>query len=302
MARKYARDNRGRFASGGSGATARGGRLKTASGNKRATQTMKAAGTGGVIKGRTARTVAGEKAMAKMGKRGPSGRDVRVDRKLKELASVSPGVSKVITEGLRPFTPKNVNGVVVAARLEKMNKEGRLSGLNGQQMRRAQNAFNRGRFTASVAPQSFASQERIRLAGKQLSQIANGAKSSGTQSASNGGGKKSKPATAPKTGAKLDAFQRSEAKYAKRKYGVRSTVTNPGRKSRRAPRVTTSTGGRIAVTGRSRSQIRSTYRAKIADLGSAASRSNNIKATVTGTQGGLFGVGTTLKRYKAGKR
>ncbi len=41
MARKYTRDNRGRFASGGGGATARGGRLRTAGGNKRATQTMK---------------------------------------------------------------------------------------------------------------------------------------------------------------------------------------------------------------------------------------------------------------------
>lgn len=40
MARRYARDNRGRFAGGGGGATARGGRLKTAAGNKRATQTM----------------------------------------------------------------------------------------------------------------------------------------------------------------------------------------------------------------------------------------------------------------------
>lgn len=43
MARKYARDNRGRFAGGGGGATARGGRLKTAAGNKRKTQTMKSA-------------------------------------------------------------------------------------------------------------------------------------------------------------------------------------------------------------------------------------------------------------------
>jgi hypothetical protein len=38
MARKYARDNRGRFAPKGAGATARGGRLKTASGKKRETQ------------------------------------------------------------------------------------------------------------------------------------------------------------------------------------------------------------------------------------------------------------------------
>ena len=53
MARKYARDNRGRFASGGGGATARGGRLRTAAGSKRKTQTMKAAGAdnAGVIKG-----------------------------------------------------------------------------------------------------------------------------------------------------------------------------------------------------------------------------------------------------------
>ena len=56
MARRYSRDNRGRFASGGGGATARGGRLKTAAGNKRKTQTMqaggaKAAGTVGKPKG-----------------------------------------------------------------------------------------------------------------------------------------------------------------------------------------------------------------------------------------------------------
>lgn len=42
--RKYARDNRGRFAS--VGATARGGRLRTAAGNKRATVTVKAKGGG----------------------------------------------------------------------------------------------------------------------------------------------------------------------------------------------------------------------------------------------------------------
>jgi hypothetical protein len=44
MARKYARDNRGRFAAKGTGATARGGRLKTEAGNKREGQTIKAAG------------------------------------------------------------------------------------------------------------------------------------------------------------------------------------------------------------------------------------------------------------------
>jgi hypothetical protein len=50
MARKYSRDNRGRFASKGTGATARGGRLKTAGGNKREMQAIKAAsGPAGTI-------------------------------------------------------------------------------------------------------------------------------------------------------------------------------------------------------------------------------------------------------------
>lgn len=67
MARKYSRDNRGRFASGGGGSTARGGRLRTAGGNKRATQTMKAQGAGGagVMKGAVKRDLG---AMAKVGK------------------------------------------------------------------------------------------------------------------------------------------------------------------------------------------------------------------------------------------
>jgi hypothetical protein len=43
MARRYSRDNRGRFAGSGGGATARGGRLRTAAGNKRKTQTMQSA-------------------------------------------------------------------------------------------------------------------------------------------------------------------------------------------------------------------------------------------------------------------
>jgi hypothetical protein len=57
MARRYSRDNRGRFAGGGGGATARGGRLNTASGNKRKTQTMQAGGAkaAGTIKGKVKR-------------------------------------------------------------------------------------------------------------------------------------------------------------------------------------------------------------------------------------------------------
>lgn len=58
--RKYSRDNNGRFASTGTGATARGGRLKTASGNKRATQTTKAAAAkpSGTVAGKVKRNPA----------------------------------------------------------------------------------------------------------------------------------------------------------------------------------------------------------------------------------------------------
>ena len=59
MARRYARDNRGRFAS--VGATARGGRLATASGKKRETQTKEIEGkrpAGTIGKNRTAKPAA----------------------------------------------------------------------------------------------------------------------------------------------------------------------------------------------------------------------------------------------------
>ena len=58
---------------------------------------------------------------------------------------------------------------------------------------------------------------------------------------------------------KLDAFQRSEARYAKRKYGVRSTISNPGRKSQRSPRRALQTGERVPITGRTRKQIQRSY-------------------------------------------
>jgi hypothetical protein len=78
MARRYSRDNRGRFASGGGGATARGGRLRTAAGNKRKTQTMEAKGAKiastigkpkglnpGAIKSKPASTVAKKRVLVK---------------------------------------------------------------------------------------------------------------------------------------------------------------------------------------------------------------------------------------------
>ena len=102
MARRYARDNRGRFASTGSGATARGGRLRTASGNKRATQTMRAAGAGGVIKGRTARTVAGQKVMAKLAK--PKVRRSQEAQAIRALARVQTRAKALNNQA---YTPKS---------------------------------------------------------------------------------------------------------------------------------------------------------------------------------------------------
>ncbi len=84
MARKYARDNRGRFAPKGAGATARGGRLKTASGKKRATQTMQAGGAkpSGAIKGRVKRDLG---AAGKIGKAKPAAAAARLKRSGKKI-------------------------------------------------------------------------------------------------------------------------------------------------------------------------------------------------------------------------
>jgi len=77
MARRYVRDNRGRFAT--VGATARGGRLRTASGGKRATQTGRIKGavpSGTIRSGRrnakpaaAAAPASGKSALARTGKR-----------------------------------------------------------------------------------------------------------------------------------------------------------------------------------------------------------------------------------------
>jgi hypothetical protein len=70
-----------------------------------------------------------------------------------------------------------------------------------------------------------------------------------------------KPSTqsAPVSGPKLSAFQRSDAKYAKRKYGVRSTISSPGRKSQRSPRRALQSGQRVPITGRTRKQVQRAY-------------------------------------------
>lgn len=100
--RKYTRDNNGRFASTGTGATARGGRLKTAAGNKRKTQTAKMTGS------KTASTVAKPKSLnagtlkpkaattAKLGGRlNPANKALRAaDRKFFSTIQKEKGISK----------------------------------------------------------------------------------------------------------------------------------------------------------------------------------------------------------------
>jgi hypothetical protein len=117
MARRYSRDNRGRFASGGSssggggkvGATARGGRLRTAVGNKRATQTTKAAAAkpSGTVAGKVKRNPA---AAGKIGKQAKpqsqvsSARQAATDRlKIKTATRRKLSADR---ESVIPSTPK----------------------------------------------------------------------------------------------------------------------------------------------------------------------------------------------------
>ena len=114
MARRYSRDNRGRFASGGTGATARGGRLKTASGNKRATQTTKAAAAakpGGSIAGKVKRNpaAAGKIGQAKAataaklgGRLNPAKKAFRAaDKKFLNTIQKEKGISKAASDARR---------------------------------------------------------------------------------------------------------------------------------------------------------------------------------------------------------
>jgi len=120
MARRYSRDNRGRFAPAGSGATARGGRLKTAAGNKRATVTAKVSGgrPAGTMKGKIKRDpgAAGKvgqgKAAAKPASKSKTDLQVmqQADRMMGKLAKrqASIQVDKVgLNEGLRQVRRNN---------------------------------------------------------------------------------------------------------------------------------------------------------------------------------------------------
>lgn len=122
------------------------------------------------------------------------------------------------------------------------------------------------------------------------------------------------PAATPKPAArpaapksfKLDAMQRSEAAYAKRKYGVRSTISNPGRRSRRGRMVTTSSGARVMTTGRTRSQAGASQarrtRRLLTDMNSSGSRVRRVKKLPQMNVFGGADVGTYLKPAAKGPK
>jgi len=137
MARKYARDNRGRFASRGGGATARGGRLKTASGKKRATQTMQAGGAkpSGAIKGRVKRDPG---AAGKIGQSRPTAPKATKTRKkgisFDKVARISGRVNDVTNAARNKSGVKSLNAVEVGVRAKAFltRKAGGMSGMVGK--------------------------------------------------------------------------------------------------------------------------------------------------------------------------
>jgi hypothetical protein len=92
MARRYTRDNRGRFSS--FGATARGGRLATASGNKRATQTAR------ISSGRGAGTIAKPKGLQPQSSRSlRTGVAINRQRSINEKIGKGPDLAQVNIRG-----------------------------------------------------------------------------------------------------------------------------------------------------------------------------------------------------------
>lgn len=107
---------------------------------------------------------------------------------------------------------------------------------------------------------------------------------------------------------RLSAFQQSDARYAKRKYGVHSTISNPGRKSQRSPRRALQTGERVPITGRTRKQIQRSYAKTITNklfdnynrgLTRNAGPKLRIRKQPLYDQFSLFGGSKTVSRTKA---
>jgi hypothetical protein len=137
MARRYSRDNRGRFASGGTGATARGGRLKTASGKTRATQTMQAGGAkaSGAIKGKVKRNpdaagkVGKAKAVAKPANKQRKTRQQKAEQTARiqataTKASTNPAVSKsrALRNEQRAIRARKLNAIYKSPPIVEMSR------------------------------------------------------------------------------------------------------------------------------------------------------------------------------------
>ena len=134
MARRYARDNSGRFASAGTGATARGGRLRTAAGNKRATVTTKASGgsPAGTMKGKVKRDpgAAGKAGRIKTAAAKPAAGSLAANKieMAKGRASVMQGRKDAQNQRLREVNAKikEAGPNAGAYRLEKLQIQNRL--------------------------------------------------------------------------------------------------------------------------------------------------------------------------------
>ena len=155
MARKYTRDNRGRFASSGGGATARGGRLKTAAGNKRATQTMTAKGAGGP---------AGTIAKGGNGVRGSVARSLAATRKPAAAAAKAAPKPAPMAKARREAEPSGaqINRAYIRAKAIEARNDPRT--FAGKNTRRNDKSFGTARKAASFLSKGNSSwQGRARL-------------------------------------------------------------------------------------------------------------------------------------------
>jgi hypothetical protein len=140
MARRYSRDNRGRFAGGGGGATARGGRLKTAAGNKRKTQTMQAGGAkaAGTIKGKVKRDpgAAGKAGKGKASVATAAKKRIAVKSRVDDskVSRVISRVNNVVRGSEQKTGVKRLNAIQVGARAKSFlaRKEGGNIGIINQ--------------------------------------------------------------------------------------------------------------------------------------------------------------------------
>lgn len=244
---------------------------------------------------------------------------------------------KAYREGMRPraasvrLRPASFDNATITKRRERVFESNRRNrgGLSSNKSERASRVYGsqlvgkepRGRGAGvpsdvrrAAAAEKRANQLRLAKVG-----AAKGGQKLRTRTAARGGVVKSgqsagaslRTARRKAQSVKLDAFQRSEAKYAKRKYGVRSTISNPGRKSRNAPKRTLQSGARVAITGRTRKQAGAAYRRRVT-TGLFDNYSRNLTRTPSGNiritrtalynQYSLFGGSQTVRRTRVSRQ